>query len=66
MENKYIGIRKNHKMDIKIPFYWHTELAIYNYPENNIYFQEGIKEIDREIYINDYLVGFWKIKKLKQ
>ncbi len=45
---------------------WHEEIASYYCPNANIVFTMGIEERKINNYTKDYLVGFWKIKKLKQ
>lgn len=44
---------------------WHKKIASFYYPTSNEVLNIGIAKIDFEIYSKNYLVGFWKIKKLK-
>lgn len=45
---------------------WHKVIASFYYPTSNEVLNVGIVKIDFEIYSKNYLVGFWKIKKLKR
>lgn len=44
---------------------WHKEIASFFYPNANEVFTIGIVKREFDIYSKKYLVGFWKIKKLK-